>query len=312
MRPTVYIPNLNGGELLLKALSGLRAQSAPADIVVVDNGSTDDSVRQVRQAFPEVDVIELGSNHGFGRALNAAVAQRPGDPVVFLNADTEPEPDFLAGLLDELGDGTDMVAGVLLQHADPGRIDSAGVVADHTLMGFDYLNGEPVEAAIDAPAPLGPSGGAALFRLDAFERAGGFDERIFAYYEDLDLALRLRATGATCRLAAEARALHHHSATLGAGSTAKYRLTGWSRGYMLRRYGVMRNPSRALRVVACEGAICMAQILVDRTASGLRGRVHGWRDAAGASRRTHAVGSTLDLPMRRALGLRLGRRNLSE
>ena len=99
-----------------------------------------------------------------------------------------------------------MVAGVLVQEAAPGLIDSAGVVADRTLMGFDYLHGEPLEAAERAPDPLGPTGGAALYRLDAFRAASGFDERIFLYYEDLDLALRLRAAGARCRLAAGARA----------------------------------------------------------------------------------------------------------
>ena len=110
-------------------------------------------------------------------------------------------------------------------------------------MGFDYLHGEPVAAAAGAPDPLGPTGGAALYRRAAFEAVGGFDERIFLYYEDLDLALRMAAGGGRCRLAPEARALHAYSASLGAASGAKYARTGWSRGYMLRRYGVTARPA---------------------------------------------------------------------
>ena len=112
----------------------------------------------------------------------------------------------------------------------------------------------------------------------AFEAVGGFDERIFLYYEDLDLALRMAAAGARCRLAPEARALHAYSASLGAGSGEKYARTGWSRGYMLRRYGVMSRPRDAARVLATEGAICAGQLLMDRTAAGLRGRLRGWRE----------------------------------
>ena len=84
----------------------------------------------------------------------------------------------------------EMVAGVLLQTSNP-TVDSAGVVADgRTLMASTTCT-ETGERSRDAPAPLGPTGGAALYRR-APSTVGGFDERIFAYYEDLDLALRLR------------------------------------------------------------------------------------------------------------------------
>ena len=98
------------------------------------------------------------------------------------------------------------VAGVLLQERSPGLIDSAGVVADRTLMGFDYLHGEPVAAAADGARPARPDRRRrASTDRAAFEAVGGFDERIFLYYEDLDLALRMAARGGRCRLAAEAR-----------------------------------------------------------------------------------------------------------
>ncbi len=308
MQPAVYIPNFNGAARLGGVLRGLGEQTRPVEVVLADNGSSDGSVELARRELPEVRVVALGENLGFGRAINRAVAAVPGDPLILLNNDAVPEPRFVEALLEGLGEGVDSVAGVLLQERAPELIDSAGVVADATLMGFDYLHGEPAEAAETASPPLGPTGGAALYRRAAFEAVGGFDERIFLYYEDLDLALRL---GGRCRLAPEARALHAYSASLGAASARKYSWTGWSRGYMLRRYGVMHSPRLALRALACEGALCAGQLLKDRTAAGLKGRLRGWRDAADLEPRTAEGAPLLDLSAREALALRRKRRATS-
>jgi GT2 family glycosyltransferase len=289
-------------------LDGLREQSRPVEVVLVDNGSTDESVELARDRFPGVTVLEMGENLGFGAAINRAVAEHRADPVILLNNDAVPAPRFAEALLDGLGEGVDSVAGVLLQEQAPELIDSAGVVADATAMGFDYLHGEPARAAATAASPLGPTGGAALYRRQVFEAVGGFDERIFLYYEDLDLALRIAAAGGRCRLAPEATAVHAYSASLGAASARKYGWTGWSRGYMLRRYGVMRNPRLALRALACEGALCAGQLLKDRTASGLRGRLRGWRDARGLPPRDLDGAPLLEIGAREALALRLRRR----
>jgi N-acetylglucosaminyl-diphospho-decaprenol L-rhamnosyltransferase len=308
VRPGVYIPNFNGGEHLARALESLRAQTVEADVIVVDNGSSDGSDRMVAEQFPEVELLRMKENLGFGTALNRGVAAHPTDAIVLLNNDAAAEPRFVEALVDGLGAGVDSVAGVMLQEREPGLIDSAGVVADRTLMGFDYLHGEPVAAATGAPAPLGPTGGAALYRREAFEAVGGFDERIFLYYEDLDLALRLAARGGTCRLAPEARALHAYSAGLGAASAAKYARTGWSRGYMLRRYGVMSDPRLALRVLGSEGAIGAGQLLRDHTAEGIRGRVRGFRAGAGLERRDASGAPVLDITTSEAIALRRHRR----
>jgi N-acetylglucosaminyl-diphospho-decaprenol L-rhamnosyltransferase len=308
LQATVYIPNFNGSQHIARALRSLRAQTRPADVVVVDNGSSDDSVALIRAEHPEATVLELGRNIGFGPALNRAIAAHPAENLVLLNSDVECEPRFLEALLEELGEGIDSVAGVLVSERDPRLIDSAGVVADATLMGFDYLNGEPLDAALGAPAPLGPTGGAALYRRAAFEAVGGFDERIFLYYEDLDLALRMAARGSRCRLAGEARALHAYSASLGAGSARKYAATGWSRGYMLRRYGVTSQPRLALRVLACESAICAGQLLSDHTAKGIGGRLRGWREGGGLERRELDGAPLLEISAREALALRRKRR----
>jgi GT2 family glycosyltransferase len=232
------------------------------------------------------------------------VRDAPGDPIVFLNDDVTVEPGFVAGLTEALAPEVGMVAGVLLRENDPGRIDSAGVVADRTLLGFDYLNGEPVEALESAGDPLGPTGGAALYRRSAFEQVGGFDERIFLYYEDLDLALRMRLAGFDCRLAPNARGLHAYSETLGANTGRKYAMTGWSRGYLLRAYGFGKRPLLLARAIAIESAICAGQIVLQRTTQGARARLRGWHAGRGVTPRSIPGDELLDISAREALALR--------
>jgi N-acetylglucosaminyl-diphospho-decaprenol L-rhamnosyltransferase len=308
LQPTVYIPNLNGSARLARLLDSLQLQTAAVSTVVVDNGSSDDSVAMAAERFPATRVIGLERNHGFGAALNRAIAEQPGDPILLVNNDVQCDPSFVAEMLAAQRPGVEMVAGVLTQNDAPGLIDSAGVVAARdTLMAFDYLNGEPVSAAAEAPPPLAPTGGAALYSRAAFEEVGGFDERIFAYYEDLDLGLRLRVAGAGCALAPQATASHLYSATLRDRIGDKYALTGWSRAYMLRRYGVMAEPRNAARTLLGELAICAGQIALDQTAKGATGRARGWRDAAGLERRPLPDLAMADLPLFPSLARRLRR-----
>lgn len=308
--PTVYIPTLAGGERLDRCLAALEAQSAPARVVVADNGPGEGSAGLIESRHPGVTRIGFGGrNLGFGTALNRAVGAHGDGPLIFLNDDARPEPGFVEGLLAAWDEGrTAMVAGVLLKAGDPGRIDSAGIVCDRTLTAWDYLTGEPAERLAAAPDPFGPTGGGALFDRAAFEAVGGFDERIFLYYEDLDLALRMRLAGHRCRLAREARATHESSATLGRRAAAKYRQTGFSRGYLLRKYGVMRHPALAVKTLVSDSTGCLGQLLLDRTLAGARGRVEGWRAAGEAGRLRAPLEQLEPARLRRHLQVRFRRR----
>jgi GT2 family glycosyltransferase len=310
LQPTIYIPNLNGSARLARLLESLERQTTPVSTVVVDNGSSDDSVATVRRRFPATEILALDRNHGFGVAVNRAIAERPGDPLILVNNDVQCDPGFVAEMLAAHRPGVEMVAGVLTQHEAPTLVDSAGVIAAReTLMAFDYLHGQPLAKVAGATPPLAPTGGAALYDRDAFEAVGGFDERIFAYYEDLDLGLRLRAEGASCALAAAATASHLYSATLRGRIGEKYALTGWSRGYMLRRYGVMRKPSSAARSLLCEAAICAGQLVLDRTPQGALGRLRGWHAAAGLTSRALPGDALIEASVRSSLSRRLRRRS---
>ena len=91
-----------------------------------------------------------------------------------------------------------MVAGVLLQGSAPNLVDSAGIELDTTLRSWNMLWNRPSTKSRMAGDPVGPCGGAAAYRADAFVELGGFDERFFAYWEDVDLALRFRLAGWGC------------------------------------------------------------------------------------------------------------------
>jgi N-acetylglucosaminyl-diphospho-decaprenol L-rhamnosyltransferase len=302
--PTVYIPTLDGGERLRQCLDSLRLQTAQAEIVVADNGGGDGCAETLAE-FPEVKRIGFGRNLGFGPALNRAIAAFGRGPIVLLNDDAVADPDFVERLM-RCAKNAQMVAAVLLNERHPTRIDSAGVVIDQTLMAFDHLSGESVDALADAPPPIGPTGGAALYDRAAFRAVGGFDERIFLYYEDVDLALRMRGAGAICVLCPEARAIHGYSATLGARSGDKYAMTGWSRGYLLRRYGVMRAPTTAAETIMREGIVCAGQLARDHTLAGLKGRIAGWRAANGLAHRIVPEGAASKFSLTEAI---LRRRN---
>jgi glycosyltransferase involved in cell wall biosynthesis len=163
---------------------------------------------------------------------------------------------------------------------------------DRTLLVFDYLNGEPLSVLDgDVPDPVGPSAAAAAFDRATFRAVGGFDERLFAYWEDVDLVLRLRRLGLRCALAADARGDHEHSATLGSGSSRKNYLMGYGRGYVLRKWQVL-SPRRLPGVLLRESVLCAGQALVDRNLAGVRGRLRGYRATTELER--YPSGSELD------------------
>lgn len=301
--PTVYIPTLNGGENLRRCLASLERQTSVPHVVVADNGQGEGSAPLLAERFPAVTRVGFGRNLGFGNALNRAIREAGEGPIVLLNDDAVAEPQLIEKLVAD-GARAELVAAVLLSERDTSRIDSAGVVVDQTLMAFDHLCGESISALEQASDPLGPTGGAALYDRDAFNAVGGFDERIFLYYEDVDLALRLCANGARCVLSPQARAIHGYSMTLGARSGRKYAMTGWSRGYLLRRYGITASPSLALQALGRESAVCAGQLIRDRTLAGARGRIAGWRGAKGLASRQLPESAVTPLSLRRALARR--------
>jgi N-acetylglucosaminyl-diphospho-decaprenol L-rhamnosyltransferase len=276
MRAVVVIPTLDACALLAEALASLEAQSVPFDVVVVDNASSDGTLEMLAARFPGVTVVRNEENLGFGRAVNrGAAAAGDADVIILVNNDVVCEPDFVAQLLPPFTDpAVGMAAGVLLQGAAPDLIDSAGIELDTTLGSWDYLWNQPVSALDGAPDPIGPCGGAAAYRLPAFRELGGFDEALFAYWEDVDLALRFREAGWRCVLASGARALHAHGQTLGAASPAARRLEAFGRGYVLAKYRAAgRSPLRRLQIAALDWPVLAVHLVLRREAGPARERL---------------------------------------
>ncbi|HEY0416550.1 MAG TPA: glycosyltransferase family 2 protein [Gaiellaceae bacterium] len=279
MRATVVIPTYNARSLLTEALEHLAAQTVDHDVVVVDNASTDGTAEAVAERFPHVRLVALDENLGFGRAVNRGVEEARTEAIVLVNNDVLCPPDFLERLLAPLEDDRyAMVAGVLLQHDRPDLVDSAGIELDRTLRSWDMLWNRPVAELAAAAEPVGPCGGAAAFRTTAFREVGGFDDAFFAYWEDVDLALRLRLAGHRCVRAPEARALHRHGQTVGAASPFQRRLEAFGRAYVLARYRVARHGLAVRGAVALlDWPVLAVHFVVRREVGPLRERLRGTR-----------------------------------
>ena len=274
---------------------------------MADNASTDGSAEMVRERFPDVTVVGHPENYGFGRAIEEAIRGVEADALVLLNNDVVCDPGFVERVVAPLQRGEiGMVAGVLVQAAAPELIDSAGVELDSTLRSWDYLWNRPVaELGPGTPAPLGPCGGAAAYRLDEFRRLGGFADALFAYWEDVELAIRFREAGWDCALAHDARAEHHHGATLGATSPQQRRLDAFGRGFVLGRYAPL--PRRA--TAAAFDTVLLAR---SRDREAIAARRRGFLAGREAGRR-RLQRTPIALPLREAVRrhvevFRLGRR----
>ena len=263
-----------------RLLRSLAEQTAELEAVVVDNASPGGAVTRLCGRYAFARALTLDENRGFSAAVNAGAASAEGHALVVVNDDCVLDPPFVERLVAALdpASGVTMAAGALRSAADPALIDTAGLALDRTLLAYDHLSGEPLAALQGAADPVGPSGAAAAYDRREFARLGGFDEGLFAYWEDTDLALRMARDGGRCRLAPGALGTHEHSATLGAGTRAKNRLTGFGRGYVLRKWRVV-TPRRAAPVLARELGVVAGQALLDRDLSGIPARIAGWRAA---------------------------------
>lgn len=291
----VVIPVHNGYELTCDCLAHLERQTAAHRAIVVDDGSDDGASERLRREWPRVTVVQLGANHGYTRAVNRGVSAGTGEYVVLLNNDVQLRPDCLERLVAPL-DGDPQVGSVAALMLKPGErtIDSLGVTADVTLAGFARMQGRNVDdMAIRTPVLTGPEGTAGAYRRAAWEQVGGLDETISAYMEILDLALRLRAAGWGAASAPRARGMHLGSSTYGKRSARQRRLAGFSRGYLLRRYGVLRSRVAA-RALLTEAAVVAGDLVICRDAHALRGRVEGWRAAREGELRAKPPSDAID------------------
>jgi GT2 family glycosyltransferase len=222
-RIAVVVVNWNAGDLLCRCLESLTEQTLPAwKVIVVDNASTDSSLLDAERRFHEVEIIRATSNLGFAAANNLAIRSIQGARwVALLNPDAFPEPDWLEQLMRAATEYSNysFFACRILSAQDPAIIDAAGDA--YHISGLVWKIGHR-RSAMDLytePAEVfSPCAAAALYRRDALEQVGGFDEDFFCYVEDIDLGFRLRLAGHRCLYVPKAVAQHVGSASSGVDS----------------------------------------------------------------------------------------------
>jgi GT2 family glycosyltransferase len=224
-RTAVIVVNFNGGAVIERCLDAVAAQTVrPARVIVVDNGSTDGSAGTVRSRYPEVELIELGRNAGFAAANNHAAREAADcEWLALLNADAFPEPGWLEALLRaaEENPGYRFFASRILRADAQEEIDGTGDVYHVGGMAWRRDNGRSAVSSQRARGEIfSACAAAALYRRDLFLAAGGFDEQFFCYYEDTDLAFRLRLRGERCLY--EPGAVVHHVGFALAGSESSF------------------------------------------------------------------------------------------
>jgi GT2 family glycosyltransferase len=213
MKASVIVLAWNGLQYLPACLDALVAQGyADFEVIVVDNGSTDDSADFVAEHYPQVRLIRNERNLGFAAGNNVGLRAATGDVLVLLNQDTVVQPGWLAALVSAFEDSTVGVAGCKILDLDGETIQHAGgYLLSPIAEGKHYGFGERDEGQYDQPREVEYLTGAALaVRRAVFEQVGGLDERFFpGYYEDTDLCVRIHQAGFKV-LYWPAAVVHHH------------------------------------------------------------------------------------------------------
>lgn len=239
---SVILVNYRSSSHTLDAIAGLRGldwDPAALQIIVVDNASADGSVDVLRAGAPDVTLIESPANLGFAGGCNLGMEHATGSYVGFLNPDARPHAQWLRAAVDALESdaGIGCVASKVLD-ADGERIDFVAAAMSFDGQGYKLFADEPASTAWDEPADvLFASGAAMVLPADVYRELGGFDERYFMFFEDVDLGWRAWLRGYRVRYVPASLAYHEHHVTM--------RDTGgWYERYLLGRnalFSVFKN-----------------------------------------------------------------------
>jgi GT2 family glycosyltransferase len=216
---SIVIPTYNGRRLLEFCLpsvyrhlpAGLRAE-----VIVSDDGSTDDTAEWLAARFPQVRVVRQERNGGFVAAANAGIDAALGSIIQLLNNDTEVDAGWVEAVLPLFDDPTvGSVAPLVLVRSQRHRVDSAG--DGYSWLGWPSKRGHGQDVRrweLSAVSDVfGASGSSAFYRAEALRNVGAYDPAFGSYYEDVDLAFRLRWAGYRCLFTPKSRIFHEVSAS---------------------------------------------------------------------------------------------------
>lgn len=214
---TIIIPNYNGKELLKNCINTLEKQTCPDfKLLVVDNGSTDGSV-ELKSEVLDLEMIALKENTGFCGAVNIGIRHTRTPYFILLNNDTETEPAFVEQLLSGIRESEHIFScgAMMIDYKRREIIDNAGDY--YTALGWAVARGKgkSVSDFSKKKEVFSCCGGAAIYRTDVVSEIGDFDEKHFAYLEDVDMGYRARIYGYRNIYIPGARVYHVGSATTG-------------------------------------------------------------------------------------------------
>lgn len=232
MKTAVVILNWNGLRHLQHYLPRVVATTSDADIVVADNGSTDDSVAWLKESMPAVKLVLLDKNYGFAEGYNRALAQLDGyDTFVLLNSDIEPTEGWLAPLIEQLECNEDVAVVVpkILDDKCRSKFEYAGASGGFIdILGYPFCRGrilgsiEEDNGQYDSPCDvMWGSGAAFCCRAEVYKELGGLSKEFFAHQEEIDLCWRVWLSGRRVVVEPRSKVYHLGGATLSADSPFK-------------------------------------------------------------------------------------------
>ena len=233
---SIIIPNFNGKQYLKDCLNSIKKQNFSLyEVIIIDNGSTDDSVEYIKDNYDEFTLIQNRENLGFATAVNQGIKASNAEYVFLLNNDTELEVECVSKLLNCIDKDETIfaVSSKMIQNQNRNLIDDAG--DEYTILGFTQKvgNNRSTEFYQRKREIFSACAGAAIYRRNIFDIIGYFDENFFAYMEDLDISYRARIYGFKCVYCPEAVVYHHVSATSGSKyNTFKIRLAARNNVYV--------------------------------------------------------------------------------
>lgn len=230
----VIILNWNGRKLLEQFLPVASRYSITedADLIVADNGSTDDSVEWVKAHHPEVKVLSFSENYGFAEGYNKAIAQTQYKYTILLNSDVEVTEGWTRPLLDFMRRNGDVGAlqPKIRSWKERTKFEYAGAAGGYLdKMGYPYCRGRLFDSIeVDRGQYDGKvvdicwaSGAALMVRTDIYQKVGGLDARFFAHMEEIDLCCRIHAAGYRVVVVPDAMVFHVGGASLSQGNPKK-------------------------------------------------------------------------------------------
>ncbi|MET3512097.1 glycosyltransferase [Plantibacter flavus] len=216
---SVILVNYRGSADTIQCVRTLREIDFPQDrleIIVVENGSGDDSLEQLATLGDLATIVPSKVNGGFTGGCNLGVSKSSGEFIAFLNNDARPDDQWINAAMDTFAESKDIgaVASKVLDWEGE-RVDYVGSALTWYGMGYKPHAGEHdrPEWSVEKDVLFGT--GAAMFvRAELFEQLGGFDDRYFMFYEDVDLGWRLNLLGYRFRFQPKSLAFHKHHASM--------------------------------------------------------------------------------------------------